>query len=235
MTNKRSSEKAKQLSLSGVSGWGGARRGAGRPNRTGLVSHMKRPSVSRRHPLHITLRLKPKIMSLRQKKILNEFKAGIRLAHRQGLTVLHYSLQSNHLHFIAEAKSNSSLAAGMRSLAGRFSRRIRAAFGLKTGGLFAGRYHLHVLKTPTEMKRALQCVLLNFARHAKGVEHLDPFSSAHTFLYWRDLIGTKLQGLIGAEVRTLNQMADLGQLEPPLFSANSWLVRRGWQRAPSAG
>jgi hypothetical protein len=47
--------------------WGGVRKGAGRKptGERALVSRKKRPILSGRHPVHVTLRVRPEIPSLR--------------------------------------------------------------------------------------------------------------------------------------------------------------------------
>jgi hypothetical protein len=46
---------------------GGRRKGAGRPRKEDLgVSHLRRPSLSRHHPVHVTLRVRRGISSLRE-------------------------------------------------------------------------------------------------------------------------------------------------------------------------
>src|SRR6185312_1812920 len=103
---------------------------------------------------------------------------------RLGLYIVHFSLLNNHLHMIVEAQNNKALGIGMRSFGCRLGKAIRKVTG-GVGSVFAGRYHLHVLKTPTEVKRALEYVLLNRNKHENLIEGIDEFSSATTFKLWR--------------------------------------------------
>src|SRR5437764_1471463 len=64
----------KQLGFDKVNGWGGKRPGAGRLNRSGQVNHMRRPKVSLKTPLHVTLRLKDCLPGIRHKKLLKEWR-----------------------------------------------------------------------------------------------------------------------------------------------------------------
>src|SRR5687767_305966 len=73
-------QRTKQLKLTGTGGWGGKRKGAGRKNLSSTVNHMARPEVSSKYPLNITLRLKNRLPSLRNKKLLKEFKRAIKQA-----------------------------------------------------------------------------------------------------------------------------------------------------------
>jgi REP element-mobilizing transposase RayT len=215
---------SKQLSFKKVSGWGGKRRGAGRPNRSGTVSHGKRESVDFKKPLHLTLKLKGDAPNLRTKHLFRDFRAAARQVKAFGLHLIHFSVLSNHIHLLAEAKDSGALARGMKSLSGRFGKAIRRVIGGR-GSVFAGRFHMHILRTPTEMKRALEYVLLNHVKHQKTVEYLDDFSSAFAFKDWRALIGRRLNGLIEDQVQSYSH--DFEELSV----AQSWLCRVGWKRA----
>ncbi len=124
---------------------------------------------------------------------------------------------------IIEANDNRSLEKGMKSLAGRFAKIV----SLKSGPIFQGRYHIHILKTPREMKRALLYVLLNHSQHAGLIEYLDPFSSAKFFKEWKILLGPKYNHLIR------EQLEDLGvvEIDDHLSLPKSWLCQKGWMRA----
>lgn len=185
--------------------WGGLRLGSGRINRSGTVNHMTRTKITLKNPLHLTLKLKSKLPTLRQRTLFKEFKKSIHNAQRFGLYVIHFSIQYNHIHLIAEAKSNDAIARGMRSFAGRFAKIIRKythkiGYGPNKGSVFKGRYHLHVLRTSLEVKNALKYVLLNTSKHTGLIEHIDEYSSAPYFMQWKKLIGTKFTAMIREEV-----------------------------------
>lgn len=216
---------AAQASFEGVGGWGGKRRRAGRKNQTGLVNHMKRESVDFKKPLHITMRLAVAKLNLRCGLVLVEFERCAKRARIFGLRVLHFSLQGDHLHLMVEAAVNSALAAGMRSLGASLGKALRKILGGR-GAVFAGRYHLHVLKTPTEVRRALAYVLQNRAKHSRLIEHVDRYSSAPYFSKWVELYGSRLSPLlIGRRAAPLP-----GFLSSPV----SWLARSGWMRGNAA-
>lgn len=216
---------SKQLSFKK---WGGRRAGAGRPNRTKSVNHMKREAIDVRRPLHLTLRLKEQMPNLRQKRLLKEFQRGIQLAAKQGLYVIQYSLQTNHLHLIVEAKDNEKLARGAQSLASRFAKIIRRLKGGR-GSVFVGRYHLRVIRSALQMKRTLCYVLLNSAKHQNLIEHLDFYSSGYTFKHWSKLLGRNFTGVIRREVDEVRAKL---KLVSDVFEARSWLASKGWMRVP---
>jgi hypothetical protein len=129
---------------------------------------------------------------------------------------------------IIEAADNNALARGMRSLAGRFGEAVRKLSGTK-GKVFLGRYHLRVVKSPTQMKNSLQYVLLNQCKHSDMLEHMDPFSSARFFPHWRKLLGKKMNDVIEWELVTLSTALEAAGLSAP----RSWLASVGWMKAPA--
>jgi REP element-mobilizing transposase RayT len=134
---------------------------------------------------------------------------------RPGFRVVHYSLQSNHAHFLIEADDAVVLGRGMKALGARLARTVNRAFG-RTGSVLADRYHLRVLRTPREARNALAYVLLNRRKHLAEVggmatAGIDPASSGRWFRHWA--------------TRTLPAR------DPPVVSpAASWLLRVGWLR-----
>ena len=109
-------------------GRGGARPGAGRPRiRRSRVAHRTRGPVPARCPVQITLRVLDDVPPLRRVCFVRAFRETLRkCATRPGFRVIHYSIQDDHAHFIAEAAGAKRLANGMKSLAARFARCVNA-------------------------------------------------------------------------------------------------------------
>jgi REP element-mobilizing transposase RayT len=133
---------------------------------------------------------------------------------RPGFRLVHYSLQTNHAHLIVEASDRHALGRGMKSLAARVARAVNRVFR-RSGPVLAERYHLRVLRTPTEVRNALRYVLLNARRHARRLatlgHRLDPASSARWFDGWK-------RGPQPTDARS------------PVATARTWLLRVGWRR-----
>lgn len=163
--------KQKQIVLNLFKGSRGGRRpnsGRKRIHSKG-VAHRSRPQVSLRTPLHINFKFKKNV---KNKDSLRLLKRAIIKARSHGLRVIHYSLQSNHVHFIIEAHDKAVLTKGMRSLT------ITFAKGMKEGRIQVERYHLHVLKGLKETKNAVMYVLFNQQKHEKGIySKVDGYSS----------------------------------------------------------
>ena len=89
--------------------------GAGEETERGedVFTHRKRAKISRHTPSHVNMKYNA---SIRNKEFLRILKRAILNSRRKGLRILHYSVQSNHIHFIIEADNNKLLERGMRSL-----------------------------------------------------------------------------------------------------------------------
>lgn len=226
---------------------GGARRGAGRKPKgaRALVSHARRAPLDARHPVHVTTRLRAGLPSLRRVDELRVLLQSFRAAQsRPGMRLVHFSIQSNHLHLIVEAQDELALARGVQGLLVRVARALNRCWA-RAGKLFADRYHAHVLRTALEVRRALVYVLQNARKHGLVLRSVDAFSSGAWFEGWAELpglrqrlqgIAKRLRGLVDAGNRerepcaenpwTTAQAARGGIVE----RARTWLLASGWRR-----
>ena len=133
--------------------WGGRRAGAGRPRSEhprGLP-HRARPYHDAHHPVHVTLRARRHLGSLRRRAVTSEILRAFRVAaadpvRTQTFRVVHFSVQPDHLHLIVEGTSKVALGRGLQGLVSRLARRINATLG-RRGAVFADRYHGRALPT----------------------------------------------------------------------------------------
>jgi REP element-mobilizing transposase RayT len=165
--------------------------------------------------VHVTLRVREGVPSLRSVRLVREVERSFRRASDQGrFRVVHYSLQTNHVHLIVEARDAKALGRGMMSISSRLARAVNRVFSRK-GRALTDRYHARVLKTPRAVRNALAYVLLNARRHAgrraKKVEAVDPASSGRWFEGWR---------------RKIEPARDA----PAVARAHTWLILNGWRR-----
>jgi REP element-mobilizing transposase RayT len=156
------------------------------------------------------MRAREGLPSLRgDKLVLEAVRGALAEGHKPAFRVVHFSIQSNHLHLIVEASDKDSLSRGMQGLTVRMARAVNRALG-GDGSVFADRYHGHELKTPRETRTALLYVLQNWMKHGQGRGH-DPCSSARWFDGWRTPSPTSP--------------------DPPIVAAaRTWLVTIGWRR-----
>ena len=135
---------------------------------------------------------------------------------REGFTLVHYSVQHDHVHMLVEADDEGALGRGMKSIGARIARAVNRVFG-RTGEVMAGRYHSRLLKSPRQVFRALRYVLLNWRKHClgrtgrPGPAKIDEASSGQWFDGWRD-----------APARAPTTPREVA---PP----RTWLLRTGWR------
>ena len=182
-------------------------------------------------PVHVTLRLKHGLPSLRQQRLLRLFADVLhdqrKRAYNDDFRVVHFSLQTNHVHLVIEADSGKGvvsgrkgyapLRAGVSGLMIAFARRLNMMLRRK-GKVWDDRYHRRDLKTATETNRAFAYVLRNFLRHGEvgwGKGIVDPFSSAWLFEGWTEPV---------RPFRTSRRWAW------PICRAKTWLASRGYLR-----
>lgn len=152
--------------------WGGRRSGSGRKRiHSKGVAHRTRELINSKKPMHVNFKYR---VHVKNKEVLRILKRAIFNSGIKGLRILHYSIQSNHMHFIVEADNNRILESGMRSLT------VTIAKGLKEGKVQLERYHLHVLKSIRETRNAIHYVLFNEQKHSRRkIVELNAFSSLY--------------------------------------------------------
>ncbi len=78
-------------------------------------------------PVHVTLRVQPGIGYLRAYRRTKLLEDAFRKARRRdGMRIVHYSIQGNHLHLLVEVDDAEALARGMQGLAIRIAKRLNA-------------------------------------------------------------------------------------------------------------
>ena len=184
---------------------GGRREGAGRP-RGSRVSHAARPRFSRVTPVHVTLRMREHVWNLRSGRAFRRIRAAFAKARgRFGARLVEFSVQGNHLHLIVEADGSAALSRALQGLCIRIARALNKMMG-RSGAVFGDHYHARLLRSPTELVRAIAYVLGNAAHHF-GARRVDGCSSAAL-------------------------PANASELAAP----RGWLLTAGWRRAaPSDG
>jgi len=191
-------------------GRGGYREGAGRPRKPGAgVPHRARAPLKSRYPVHVTVRVRDELANLRSRACFRAIARALAAGRdRFGFRLVHFSVQANHLHLVAEADDETALARGMQGLGVRIARALNRVLA-RRGKVFADRYHAHVLRSPREVANAVAYVLGNAVVHAarRGErvhpDAIDPMSSG----WERQLVA------------------------PP----RTWLLNWGWLRVRPAG
>jgi len=194
------------------------------------MRHTSREGFSSTTPAHVTLKLMPELLSLRNKKVVRAlertFAAG---CDRSEFRLVHYSLLGNHAHLIVEARDQHALGRGMMAIGSRLALAVNRVMGRTKGRVVADRYHARLLRTPREVRHALRYVLLNARKHAVATAKtarkvlevvLDPASSARWFDGWRPVRGTAPSAREHVSAHE----------DRPVARARTWLLRVGWRR-----
>jgi REP element-mobilizing transposase RayT len=127
--------------------------------------------------------------------------------------VIEYSVQSNHLHLVAEASDQSALTRAMIGLATRIARGLNRLWR-RAGRIFDDRYHARILTSPRAVRIALIYVLQNARKHgAWRAVAPDVYSSAPWFDGWK-----------GPQAKVADSCPRL------LERARTWLLSIGWRR-----
>jgi putative transposase len=176
-----------------------------------------RPEHVHRHPLHMTLRAGRGLASLRKQAVLMKLRRSIRQASRIWFRIVHFSVQSDHVHLVVEASDRRSLSRGAAGLSIRLARAANRVIG-RCGRVWSDRYHARRLRTPREVRHALVYVLMNWRKHVPTARGLDPCSSAFWFDGWKTRLGCSSPPGWNAEEGA------------PIVPSTTWLASQGWRR-----
>ncbi len=201
---------------------GGKRVGAGRKPRgaRASVSHKMRGPLAPRFPVLVTTRLRAGLPSLRRRDsfavVQTALAACIARSDVHGMRLVHFSVQTNHLHLLVEARDACSLACGMQGLLVRLARRLNRLWR-RRGSIVADHYHARILRTPREVRHALAYVLNNARKHGCHLAGIDPFTSGLAFDGWKE-----------SSAGPPDKFECGGT--PPVMTARTWLLSHGWRR-----
>lgn len=206
---KRTLESGRQLDLFRH---GGARQGAGRKpkGKKSLLPRDTRPEVRARHPVHVTLRLRRGLPSLRTPDAFALLeRAFVECGWRPSFGVVHFSVQVDHVHLLCEVTDRVALSNGMMGLTVRIARCLNRVWK-RCGPVLHDRFHAHIIESPLEAHRVLLYVLANGRKHGHRYAGLDTYSSAATFIGWKE-------GSVPLRLR------------PPAVPPRTWLLNEGWR------
>jgi REP element-mobilizing transposase RayT len=222
---------------------GGKRPGAGRPKSGVRASerHKQRPKFSAYEPIHVVMRARPEVGSLRTHAVFRAIKEAsfTAFAHDEralaspnvsaksrkldrAFHIVHLSIQRTHVHMIVEATDRDALFRGMQAFGISAARHINGELGRK-GSVFADRYFPRALTTPTQVRNCLAYVLNNWKHHKESTRSLrsswvvDPYSTGSEFDGWKESGGQKL-------------IVASGHDGPMVWWAKTWLLREGWRK-----
>ena len=218
-------ERGEQLEL-GFRPRGGARAGAGRkarPERLGLLPHLTRERHRAYEPVHVTARAVRSVPNLRSEVVFGALRAVFARSSEKGFRLLHYSVQGNHVHLIAEADDGVAFARGIQRLLSRTAMAVNA-LARRSGSVWRDRHHREPLTTPSQVRNAYAYVLFNLRKHqVEGgnpsdatLDAFDECSSARWFEDWSPAAPAPPDSFARAGPRVV-------------AAPQTWLARTGWK------
>jgi putative transposase len=177
------------------------------------------------------MRVVPVVGSLRRRDMYKAVRnASLAAARSERFRIVHVSLQRSHVHMLVEAEHKAALARGMQGFQISAAKHINAALGSgkqpRRGKVFSDRYHLEVIRSPTQARHAISYVLGNWRHHGEDRGELsstwlvDPFSTAILFPDW-------------VERQDEPWLWPMRETYDPLlvFRPRTWLLAEGWKKA----
>jgi REP element-mobilizing transposase RayT len=167
----------------------------------------------------VTLRARSGLPSFRRQSVqaLLEHVLARQLlrAYAGSFQIVHFSIQSNHLHLLVEATDKRTMRSGVSGLVIAFAKKLNQLLGT-TGKVWRDRYHARDLETPAEVRSALVYVLQNFKKHGTvthGGPIVDHHSSAPELDGWRGPVVSMSDGRVRWKPRR----------------PRTWLLDEGWR------
>lgn len=173
--------------------------------------------------MHVTIRVMADVPALRKHTLYMALRhaSANTAATQPEFRIVHISIQNTHIHLVVEAEDRGALARGMQSLQISAARQINKVLA-RRGKVFSDRYHLTVIRSPTQMRAVFAYVLGNWKHHgadrrAPGAWLIDWCATGHVFDGWSESWMTLWPSY---------EHHDWLVVQP----ARSWLAREGWRR-----
>ena len=164
-------------------------KGAGRPAiHDAGIRHISRPLIKKASSLHLTVKIKKNKAEMKNKAVLAILKRAIRNARKQGLKVIHYSLEYDHAHLLVEVDNNQVLGKGMQAFGVTIAKAINK-LKRDSGGVYKHRYHFRQISSSRELKNVMSYIFSNGVKHKTAKSLVNPFNSIRAekkyFLFYK--------------------------------------------------
>jgi len=152
------------------------------------IRHIEREEIKKPSSLHLTIKVKR--ADIQNKEILKSLKYAIWRARLQGLKIIHFSLEHNHVHLFAECSCNKLLTKAMKALGVSFSKKINKHLKSR-GQVYKTRFHLRILRSASEVKNVINYILKNGMKHKRISSVFDLYNSCFV-LHDFKILGLKI-------------------------------------------
>lgn len=148
--------------------------------------------------MHVTLRVRHGLPSLRSQRVRKKMQALIRRVNDEGFQIVYWSIQRNHFHLIPEAKSREIIARKMQGFAISFAKWLNKVLGGRRGKVFEDRYFRRDIEDSRQLRNVLTYVFHNAKKHGeipRDAATFDLYSNAWHFDGWDvDTTGLDIEG-----------------------------------------
>jgi REP element-mobilizing transposase RayT len=138
--------------------------------------------------MHMTVRRRDGLPSFRSQRVLELVHELMREKNDESFQIVHHSIQSNHIHFISEARDRRAVTRKMHGFMVAFAKRLNAMLG-RAGKVWADRYYARDVVGSREMRNVLSYVFFNARKHGAMRTDTwmpDPYSTAMLFDGWEE-------------------------------------------------
>ena len=127
--------------------WGGRCAGAGRKPKgaRAMLPHDPRPALAARFPVHVTLKVRAEVRSLRTKDKARCIRRAFAAAAREGFRITDWSIQGDHIHLMVEAQHTQALSRGVQGFSIRVAKGLNRLLGRK-GSVFVDRSSTAIMR-----------------------------------------------------------------------------------------
>ncbi len=168
--------------------------------------------------MHVTLKIRDDVPRLRNSKSMRALLQALHVGcERLGVRITNYSIQYDHIHLICEAQDAQALTRGIMGLEIRMAHALNRAYG-RSGPVWADRYHVQILRSPTQVRRCLVYVLGNWRHHGGEKDPLMSLDACSSAL-WFD----------GYREKSPRYPLPRGD-DTPIAEPTTWLLRVGWRK-----
>ncbi len=137
--------------------------------------------------MHITLRRLDRLPSFRQQLVGKILLGLLREKNDESFQIVHFSIQTNHLHLVVEANNRAVVRRKMSGFIIAFAKRFNRLLGRRKGKVWDDRYYRRDVKSTRDMRNVLRYVFGNAKKHGlipAGAPILDVYSTAWLFTEW---------------------------------------------------
>lgn len=134
--------------------------------------------------MHMTLRRRDDLPSFRRQRVLALVHHLMKTKADAAFQIVHYSIQSNHIHLICEARDRRVVTRKMQGFMIAFAKRLNKMLGNRRGKVWADRYFARDVVDSRDMHNVLSYVFGNAKKHGASNSMFDVFASWWAFPGW---------------------------------------------------